>query len=81
MNEFSYTVLYCIILHELKCYFEDDFVVFCCVWLDWLKAEFIFRRRRQAWTNSDLSKEGHGLPCGRRQYDDVKHDALVLEHM
>ena len=26
MNEFGYTVLYCIILREFKCYIENDFV-------------------------------------------------------
>ena len=28
MNEFIYIVLYCIILKELKCNIEHDFVVF-----------------------------------------------------
>ena len=43
MNEFSYIVLYCIILHELKFYIEHDFV-FCCgnAWIVRLICVFIY---------------------------------------
>ena len=64
VDEFSYTLLYCIILQELKCYIEHNFVVFVVwmrVWLDWFEAELIFKRRRQTWTNSNLSKAGNDL--------------------
>ena len=74
INELVDNVLYCNIVQELKCYIEQDFVVFVVwmwVWLGRLETKLIFKRRRQTWTNSDLPNFIHvySLSIGRHEKD------------
>ena len=66
INEFSYSVLYCISLHEfislqeLKCYIEHECVVLMRVCLEYLRRS-LFLRGGIRLEQSDLSKECHDL--------------------
>ena len=61
INEFSYLVLYCISLQELKCYIEHECVVLMRACLEYMRRRLFSRGSIRLGTNSDLSKECHDL--------------------